>query len=266
MGETLDYQRDTERKKYFVAECKEHDAKLELRTFKWLVEKYSKPGDTILDPMSGIGTVHFAATMGRHTIAVEIAPRFVEIQHMNIRRLEETLGLTGRTMVLEMDCRRALPLPVGTVDLVIFSPPYSSVEKHGQTHGFREESGELMNVGTLGYSDQQANIGNLTVYPLYLEAMRHVYIACNRSLVLSQRLISVTKDMVKGGERVYIGKDNIRICMEAGFQLEDWHLRRTPRGIRQIVPQRRRQEKGTDRPELNISTEDLLVFRKAREV
>ena len=106
MGEYLDYQRDTLRYKYFVGESKEHQAKLELRTYEWLVEKYTEPGDIILDPMSGIGTVHFAASMGRSTIGIELSPRFAEIQRMNIEMIRLTAGIHADTLVLEGDCRR----------------------------------------------------------------------------------------------------------------------------------------------------------------
>ena len=36
--------------------------------------------------------------------------------------------------------------------------------------------------------------------------------------------------------------------------------------IRQIVPQKRRIEKGTDRPELLVRYEDLIVMRKVKEM
>jgi modification methylase len=275
MGEILDFKRDTLRKRYSVPEHREHGAKLEVRTFMWLVEKYTKPGDIILDPMSGIGTVHIAATMGRHTIAVELSPRFVEIQRMNIEKLQEEHGLTADYWILPGDCRRWLPLqeaeinmntPPAPADAIIFSPPYADVEKAGMTSGFTEKDGSHMNVGAFGYDDQQANVGNITVYPLYLDAMRHIYKVCNQSLEMGGPLIIVTKDKVKNNRRVYISKDNIRMALENGFDMEDWHRRDAGIAIRQIVPQRRRIEKGTDRPELLIQYEDLIVMRKVKDV
>ena len=274
MGEYLDYQRDTLRYKYFVEESKEHQAKLEIRTYQWLVEKYTEPGDVILDPMSGIGTVHVAASMGRSTIGIELSPRFVEIQRMNIERLRETVGIHADTLVLEGDCRRYLPWPLPglepsimgdfpTVDCIIFSPPYADIEKSGTTTGFVDPTtGEKIKAGGFGYSDQQANVGNITIYPLYLNAMRNIYRICNRSLKVGQYLISVCKDKVERNERVYISKDNVRMGIETGFTLEDWHIRNAGKSIRTAVPKKRRVEKGIDRPELEILNEDLLILRK----
>ena len=269
MGEILDFKRDVQRKKYFVRESLEHGAKLEVRTLRWLVEKYSKPGDTILDPMSGIGTIHLAATMGRNTLAIELSPRFVEIQKINIEKLGQELGINAQTNILQGDCRRHLPVNP-QADAIIFSPPYADVEKAGITAGFTHSSGkhtgEKVNVGSFGYDEQQSNVGNLTIYPLYLDAMRVIYKLCNQSIPIGAPIIIITKDKVKSGERVYISKDNARVATEMGFQMEDWHMRDAGLAIRQIVPQKRRIEKGTDRPELLVRYEDLIVMRKVKEM
>jgi len=123
-----------------------------------------------------------------------------------------------------------------------------------------------MDIGAFGYDDKQSNVGNLTVYPLYLNAMKTIYTLCNKSLDIGSIMVIVTKDKVKNNERVYIGKDNARLCIETGFMMEDWHLREAGSGIRQIVPQKRRIEKGIDKPELMIVHEDLIVFRKVKDV
>jgi len=96
--------------------------------------------------------------------------------------------------------------------------------------------------------------------------MRVVYKLCNQSLPIGAPIIIVTKDKVKSGERVYISKDNVRVASEMGFVMDDWHMRDAGLAIRQIVPQKRRIEKGTDRPELLIRYEDLIVMKKDKEL
>ncbi len=257
MSETLNFPRDVERRKYFVQESVEHPAKLEIRTYRWLVEKYTKPGHIILDPMSGIGTVHLAALMDRHTTGIEISDRFVEIQQQNIEKLKG-LGATGTMSLVQMDCRRFLPLAKGSIDAIIFSPPYGAVQKaSGTTSQFLEDKRIKV-----GYDEQIANIGNITVYPLYLSAMKQVYKLCADSLSHGQIFILVTKDFLKSGERIWLSRDTIRICMEVGFSLLDWHLRYTDPRLFQITAKAGREAKGKDKPYLNISYEDLLVFQK----
>lgn len=526
MGEILNYPRDILRRKYFVPEHTEHQAKLEVQTYIWLVEKYTSPGDIILDPMSGIGTVHFAATMGRHTVGIEISERFYEIQQWNLAKFDEVVGLTGGSLIYWGDCRRFLPLtgwPASfgnmepqvqqalaerqqKADIVIFcldpkslilthnftwqpledlkigdtivgvdeypegegrsrllrptqiedktthtldtfqitledgrelicsgehkwlgyrypsstmlewfttsqlrpgmalrsfsrqtwvpdtsfeggyisgvldgegsiktetgaigfkqlpglvwdfvcqyletlgieywsgvyngvnmltvtrrddcakllgitqplrllpqaqefwyhhelpnrdfkayiqsitytgkkeliglktttntlivngivshnSPPYGDLWKTTKKSAFHEE--KHINIG---YSDDAGNIGNITNYPLYLAAMREVYSLCNRSLKPGGRLITVTKDYVRARQRVYISKDNVACCLDAGFQVEDWHFRYTDPKVFQIGARKERAEAGINLPELDIDYEDVIVLQKVREV
>jgi len=267
MGEILDYPRDIDRYKYFVRESNQHQAKLEVRTFQWLVEEYTKPGDTIIDPMSGIGTVHIAATMGRNTIAVELSPDFANIQYANIAKLNEMLGIDGATTVLVGDCRRFLPIAQPSIGersnrIVIFSPPYGDLWKKsaGEQSKFMKE--KHINIG---YDLQDANVGNMTNYPQYLTAMREIYRLCNRSLTLGEKLILITKDYVKGGERVYVTKDNIMVAHDVGFSTIDWHQRYTDPKVFQIKARELRKEKGIYKPELDIDFEDLIVLDKVMD-
>lgn len=260
MGVTLNFPRDVLRRRYFVPEASQHGAKLEIRTFMWLVNVYTKLDDTILDPMSGVGTVHMAAIIGRNTIAIELVPEFIEIQKASIEKMRQEAGLKGTVELLEGDCRRFLPLPIGRVDTIIFSPPYGDVML-----GKSKKTLEVRPVAA-GYSDQDANIGNIPVYPLYLEAMKEVYRLCNRSVRVGATMVIITKDYVKSQKRVYCSKDNIRLATEVGWELKDWHLRYTDPRIFQIISRQRRKESAVENPELDIDYEDLLVFSKVTDV
>lgn len=56
---------------------------------KWLVQRASKPGETILDPFMGSGTTGVAAVqLGRKFIGVEIEPKYFDIA---CRRISEAL-------------------------------------------------------------------------------------------------------------------------------------------------------------------------------
>jgi DNA modification methylase len=51
-----------------------------------LVQAFSRPGDTVLDPFAGSGTTLIAAlNLGRDAIAIEIAPEYVEIIQERVR-------------------------------------------------------------------------------------------------------------------------------------------------------------------------------------
>jgi len=114
----------------------------------------------------------------------------------------------------------------------------------------------------IGYDLQDANVGNITNYPVYLTAMREIYRLCNQSLHTGELLIIVTKDYIKAGERVYITRDNIRMCHEVGFQTIDWHQRYTDPKVFQIKARKLRAEKGLSSNELDIDFEDIIVLEK----
>ncbi|MBP9112252.1 MAG: hypothetical protein KBF88_05550 [Polyangiaceae bacterium] len=70
-----------------------------------VVHRYSKPGDTVLDPFCGSGTtLDVCRDLGRTSIGFDLAPT--------------------RDTIKQADAR-SLPLKNGTVDLVFMDPPYA---------------------------------------------------------------------------------------------------------------------------------------------
>lgn len=65
----------------------------------WLVQWWSEPGETIIDPFSGSGTIPLAADrMQRHGIGIEIEPQYHEIAD---RRLVRDQGMFGQELQSE---------------------------------------------------------------------------------------------------------------------------------------------------------------------
>lgn len=67
------------RKKRFTPECFAHPAKMSCLMLLWIVGKYTKPGEVILDPMAGIGTTMLASSLGRDVVLVELEEKFVRM-------------------------------------------------------------------------------------------------------------------------------------------------------------------------------------------
>ena len=71
-------------------EHREHPTQKPLLLMRWIVETYTKPGDTILDPFMGSGTTGVACVQtGRHFIGCECDPRYFEIAQRRIREAEQ---------------------------------------------------------------------------------------------------------------------------------------------------------------------------------
>jgi DNA modification methylase len=176
-------------RKHYVEESMCHPAKMPTYLCQKIINKYSKPGDLILDPMVGIGTtVVEAILLGRNAIGVEYEEKFVKICKRNIEKVglfREKMQNMGRAVIIKGDSRHLSQLlgeNAGLIDNIAFSPPYadlsakSGIDMKGRLHGrinldkrkftkqdlrhtLKTEIVDMVREKT--YSSNPANIGNL---------------------------------------------------------------------------------------------------------
>jgi len=79
----------TYRKDFFVPESFSHPAKMVATLLLWIVNKYTQPGETILDPMAGSGTLMLACPLGRDVVMVELEQKFVRMQVDNWEKVRQ---------------------------------------------------------------------------------------------------------------------------------------------------------------------------------
>ena len=160
----IKFRRDTSfRKALFSPDSFAHPAKMDAQLLLWIVERYTKAGDTILDPMAGSGTAMLGCTVGRNIIQVELEQKFVDMQKTNwdkVRMMPQLGHKMGECYIIQGDARHLEGL---IADIVITSPPYTN-RMDGGMRGSR--------AGMVPYTDEapdswftqrdQKNIGNLT--------------------------------------------------------------------------------------------------------
>lgn len=260
------------RNHWMVPEAIAHPAKLHLGLLHWIVEHYTKPGDTLADPMAGIGGILYAATLQRSVIAREIEPRWLEIAHKNASHIYHAGGLfTAPMNVGQHDARE----PWGyQADHIICSPPYGNESSssplahraliYKSLEGKRWQS-LLKNVetqqGSYGsvmfhYGTHPSQIGHYRG-KRYYEAMAQIYSHAYESLRRDGYLILILKDHIRDGKRVPTAQTTIELCEGLGFFLYARHQRI----LSQLsLWQRRRKEQGLP----VVEEEDVLVFCKGR--
>lgn len=268
-----------ERKQWFKSASFSHPAKMHLSLQFYLIEHYTKPGDTILDPMTGSGTVLVACALGRNVVAVELEQKFVDMQKANwekIKSLGSMLGYRmGEAVILQGDARNLMDFSFGFLhrhkaDCAIFSPPYEATivgkdkDKYKQMErkSGKDKWGKYLRLGQSQFhkytenDKDNTNIGNLKSNN-YLEAMLLVYQNCFRVLKPKGLLILVTKNFIRDKKIVRLDLDTIKLCEQAGFTL----IERLKRKLTQMSFWRRTyQQKYPDAP--TIDFEDVLVFQK----
>lgn len=159
-----------------------HPAKMNTRLTEFLILELTKPGDVILDPMSGTAQTGLIASINsRDAVCVELETKFHNWQIEAKRKLDayQTFTVKGALSCIQGDARKLSEL-LQTVDAVVTSPPYSDMkkgkldpedwanrmEKFGSTPESRRERhtpGRLKAAQSMseGYSESPDNIGNL---------------------------------------------------------------------------------------------------------
>lgn len=216
--------------RYSAASVSQHPGKMPPALARRIITSYTKPGDWILDPMSGIGTTGVEAIhLGRRYVGVELEPRFARLQQANLDRARRQ-GATGSFAVIQGDARglehRLLGedvagTPSAPIDAVITSPPYGNRLRDQRNPSRRLR--ELIRARTFGanvlpriYGTGPANIGNLPD-AAYLQAMRQVYAGCYAVLRPGGLLFTVIRPNRRDGQLHLLHHETARLCCEVGF-------------------------------------------------
>ncbi|GEM_PF-2880684 len=97
--ETIRFKNDgPTRKRLYAVEGMAHPAKGHLGLWAMMIEKYTKPGDTILDPMGGVGATLMAALMGRNVVVNEMEHHFLLPMVRSWAKMQQQPMLTGEPL------------------------------------------------------------------------------------------------------------------------------------------------------------------------
>jgi len=246
------------RAKYFAGADKSHPARANLWMMIWLIKKLTKPGDLILDPTSGVGSLIYATLMGRNVVNIELEKHFADIQKLSWARFNMEYKPSGAYTLLEGDARRYLPVKA---DCCIFSPPYSVTLSQGGA----EVAAMAIKSGTTvsQYGKDRAQLANLGYFNLII-GMKEIYRGVFNSLPPGGLMATITKDSVNTKASMHRGlngiepysADTIKICYEVGFELYQlW--------MREAQPSLRLHLAWSQNPGIpHVMTEEIIIMRK----
>jgi len=179
-----------------------HPAKFPETMAQEFIEFFSKQGQTVLDPMAGTGSTLIAALRcGRHSYGIELNPTYAEITQSLIAEERQSLGeavLPLKAEVITGDATLLLDYELPEIDYVLTSPPYWDMlrARGAQTQRRRRQSPKLDVV----YSEDPADLGNISDYGEFLERLIEVYSKLRDILRPKAYLTIIVKNIKKGGK------------------------------------------------------------------
>jgi len=244
-----------QRENIYSKESMTHPAKMYTPLTQELIQNYSKEGDTILDPMCGIGTVNIESSrLGRNSIGVDYEKRFVNESKKNAELLEKSGQKIGEVKIMHGDARKLSNIK--KVDTIVTSPPFADVQPfHDKKFKIK---GRMVGKGGSGqnYSSKADNIGNLN-QKSYLTEMQKVYASCYSVLKPNGTMVIHMKNPIKNQKIVPLDKLTIKNAESVGFKLKE----RKKRHLDNVSFWTRNYRKKYPQAE-KIEHEDILVFKK----
>ncbi|WP_306358331.1 MULTISPECIES: TRM11 family methyltransferase [unclassified Nocardia] len=261
----------TQRRGRYHPDGTAHPAKMLPAVAAHAITHYTQPGDLVLDPMCGTGTTLVEALhLDRRALGVEYETRWATIARTNID-LAHAAGCDRDAAVYSGDARRLdtlLPADyLGTVDLVITSPPYgdsthghvkvtpgAGVHKINHRYGSTLDRGQLANVGLGRLLSGFTRI--LSASAAFVRPGGHVVITA-RPWRQHTELVDLPSHVITCG--TLAGLEPTERCVALLGRLADGEfIARSSFFQRDFVVKKRR----AGLPTHLIAHEDVLIFRK----
>lgn len=243
---------DSRQRTALFPDAMEHPAKAHMFLVASLVDYLTEPGDTILDPFAGTGTILLAAMVGRKVICIDVEEGYITMLEHHLALLEPEVQ--EQVNLIQGDNRKLLPLPC---DCIITSPPYAQTMRK-KSIGPKDLAGKkelwtAFGEDLLAYSKSPDNLCNLNRFH-YNQEMAKVYKLCYQSLKPGGSMAIIIKDNISNNRRIYLSRWVEIVCGKIGFKLTDWFKREAAGSP--FLQFRRAKGK------ITVDDEDIMVFRK----
>ena len=225
------------------------------RLMKDLIEFFTKKGEKVLDPMSGVGgTLIGCALADRIGLGIELSKEWVDIyervcEQERVEKFEVVIG--GCLEVLDK-------LPDNSFDFAVVDPPYREDVKWDRTMCNDTYATRIANVPSR-YSTSEKDFGNIMDYPQFLAKILLLSRKVKRVLKREKYFVVFCKDEYQNGEFREKSSSIVEVIRKAGFQWKGkitWYhagAKLRPYGVPySYVP--------------NITDQKILIFRNSTKI
>ncbi|MDP2896082.1 MAG: DNA methyltransferase [bacterium] len=186
-----------------------HPAPFSFQDVARLIQFFTRPGELVLDPFSGVGsTMKACAITGRRGKAIELSEHWMSLAK---RRLDEEVsaGAAAKFEWITADAREALrQMPDGAFDFVVTSPPYWAILSKDGDHKVRKE--RIANGLVTRYSSDATDLGNIRRYDDFLNELTGVFLQVGRVLRPERYMAVIVSDFRHRSTFISFHSDLIR--------------------------------------------------------
>ncbi len=205
-----------------------------------IIERYSKKGNLVLDPMVGSGTTIIEAKLtGRNSVGIDINKKPLEIAK---QRISQVPNINDSTHILYLgDARKLDKIEDNSIDLICTHPPYLNIIRYSENN-----PQDLSSIGSIRY---------------FTDEMKKIAQECYRVLKGDKFLAILIGDTRKHRHYVPLSAYVLKTFLDTGFILREdiikhqWNCASTPQWRKQSMKYNFHL----------IMHEHLYVFRKPRD-
>jgi DNA modification methylase len=171
-----------------------HPAPFSFTNVKRLILFFTKDGQTVLDPFSGVSSALKAAALcKRNSIGIELTKKWVKLSKERLKSEINTLDTNSKQTIIQGDAFEKIDdLKTNSIDFVVTSPPYYNILKKKADHKVKEE--RLKNNLATDYSDDPRDLGNYKDYNEFLERLTEILTKCQRVLKPKKYMCVIVSD------------------------------------------------------------------------
>lgn len=236
-----------------------HPAPYSFQDVMRLVKFFTKSGDKVLDPFSGVGsTMKACALTNRHGIGIELTESWNELAK---KRLLTEVGENALENIdfVSGDCRIKInEIQDDSLDFMVTSPPYWFILNKKVDHKTRVRIEEELE---LSYSENEDDLGNISDYEEFLGELKTIFIDVGRKLKPYKYMAIVVSDFRHKSKFYSFHSDIIKIIDE---QMTNNKRRLTLQGVK-VLAQNHKSLLPYGYPYAyveNIHHQYILIFRK----
>jgi DNA modification methylase len=199
---------------------RQHPAPFSYQDVMRLIRMFTKPGQKVLDPFSGVGsTLKACALDGREGIGFELYSRFADLTRLRLEtELPEGQEYLPQT-IYEGDARiLASKLEEGSVDFIVTSPPYWGILNKKADHKVKSE--RIDQGLATNYGDDTRDLGNVESYEAFIEELAATLGGCGKALKHKGYLALIVGDFRHKSRYYMFHADIAGALADHGFTLQ----------------------------------------------